>query len=539
MNTHQQTQRRSNTENDPGNEDHDHKHDGKGCCSGNKAQPKPMDIFQAVKSGYLMRVQELLELEGPSIFTEQDDKGHTPVHWACLGGLANIVRIMVQCKVPLDTQSKNDLGARPIHWACVNGHIAVVDILLQAGVNIDTVDNKGCSPLIIACQYGQTQLSGYLMGKGARLQLTDREGDNALHWAAFKGFCELTRLLIYSGFNPRQKDNYGQTPLHLACINGDLNTVKMLCEQDGVEVDLEDHNHKTPLLLAKGRNHTEIMGYLDKETKNIKSVIPRIDLKTIMFGPPGNSKAPFLFFVISVLFWGYPMYVIRCFPATFASYPGLHMVFIANNVFMWFTFYQAYTKDPGFLPRNSPEYDQAIRQVAQFDEWKQGQNPLSRLCHTCRLVKPYRTKHCRTCNRCVLHFDHHCPYIYNCVGLKNRTYFMGFTTSVSTMMIMVVYFAAILLRNEGWNWLYLIGIIEAVFFGIIATGLCSIGWYMAVVNINTNERINFKRYNYLKDASGNYHNPYDKGILRNLDDFFRGKNHMTDEEVDQSRIYVV
>ena len=59
-------------------------------------------------------------------------------------------------------------------------------------------------------------------------------------------------------------------------------------------------------------------------------------------------------------------------------------------------------------------------QVAQFDEWKQGKNPLSRLCHTCRLVKPFRTKHCRTCNRCVLHFDHHCPYIYNCVGLKNR-----------------------------------------------------------------------------------------------------------------------
>ena len=53
----------------------------------------------------------------------------------------------------------------------------------------------------------------------------------------------------------------------------------MLCEQDGVEIDLEDHNHKTPLMLAKGRNHTEIMAYLDKETRNLRSVIPRIDLK--------------------------------------------------------------------------------------------------------------------------------------------------------------------------------------------------------------------------------------------------------------------
>ena len=59
-------------------------------------------------------------------------------------------------------------------------------------------------------------------------------------------------------------------------------------------------------------------------------------------------------------------------------------------------------------------------QVAHFDEWKQGENPLSRLCHTCRTVKPLRSKHCRVCNRCVKVFDHHCPYIYNCVGYYNR-----------------------------------------------------------------------------------------------------------------------
>lgn len=70
-----------------------------------------------------------------------------------------------------------------------------------------------------------------------------------------------------------------QTPLHLACINGDLNTVRMLCEQDGVEVDLEDHNHKSPLMLAKGRKHGDISGYLEKEVKFQKSIIPRLDLK--------------------------------------------------------------------------------------------------------------------------------------------------------------------------------------------------------------------------------------------------------------------
>ena len=38
-----------------------------------------------------------------------------------------------------------------------------------------------------------------------------------------------------------------------------------------------------------------------------------------------------------------------------------------------------------------------------FQDWKQngGANPLGRVCHTCRLVRPIRSKHCKICNRCI------------------------------------------------------------------------------------------------------------------------------------------
>lgn len=40
--------------------------------------------------------------------------------------------------------------------------------------------------------------------------------------------------------------------------------------------------------------------------------------------------------------------------------------------------------------------------------------------------KPERSHHCRTCKTCVLKYDHHCPWINQCVGLGNERYFILF-----------------------------------------------------------------------------------------------------------------
>lgn len=48
------------------------------------------------------------------------------------------------------------------------------------------------------------------------------------------------------------------------------------------------------------------------------------------------------------------------------------------------------------------------------------------MCPECKVIRTPRSRHCNICNLCVERFDHHCPYINNCVGYNNHVYFLLF-----------------------------------------------------------------------------------------------------------------
>jgi len=42
----------------------------------------------------------------------------------------------------------------------------------------------------------------------------------------------------------------------------------------------------------------------------------------------------------------------------------------------------------------------------------------------------------------------------------------------------------------------------------------------AAMNLTTNEMFNYKRYSYLKNGRGKYFNPFSRGLIYNLAEFF-------------------
>ena len=62
----------------------------------------------------------------------------------------------------------------------------------------------------------------------------------------------------------------------------------------------------------------------------------------------------------------------------------------------------------------------------------------SSLCPDCEVIRTPRCRHCTLCQTCVDRYDHHCPWVNNCIGKGNFAQFYIFVLVQSIYLFTIV-----------------------------------------------------------------------------------------------------
>jgi palmitoyltransferase len=271
-----------------------------------------------------------------------------------------IVKRFIECKADPSVRDKD--GQSLLHACTICGHLSLLAYFsLTLKLQIDTLDLNSRTPLHVAVFEGKEAVSAFLIAYSKDFELRDRFGFTVLHLAAFTNAYRTVRHLVMRGAKRK-----AGTPHFRSFEIGEIMTV-----------------------------NPDVLELLKEPScfKYLNPISPPLDKVS-------NSRKTFAlnltFFVVRVTF------------LVLFQYPRLGLLLVVFSLCLVlmslsFLMLSSFVK-PGYAEPGNDLPDL----YASYKE--------EDICAYCCILREKSMKHCYRCNKCVKKFDHHCPWIHNCVG---------------------------------------------------------------------------------------------------------------------------
>ena len=211
------------------------------------------------------------EVTREQLINTPDKKGRTPLFFSSALGFLDITKFLINRGANIEAKTNGyhpAPGSTPLMAAAEKGHTDCFETLMDSQADIFAQRSDGADALYLATREGRKEIIELIVGTD-KIKIVCRDIINrptyrertAIFTAAFHGYLEIAKVLFANGANIDLQDLDNFTPLILAAHEGHLEFVKWLVGK-GVSIFKTDKFGDTALETSEINGHVETMKYL-------------------------------------------------------------------------------------------------------------------------------------------------------------------------------------------------------------------------------------------------------------------------------------